>query len=113
MRCSSGVAVRDGKAALSPDGERSVAFVSGFFVISGFRAAFQFPSELAGNWIFRLTEARWTEVSRSATRKLVLALSLVPLLIFALPLEIEVWNWPIVLEHSVVQLLRRGASGRG
>lgn len=100
-----GVAVRDGKAALSPDGERSVAFVLGFFVISGFRAAFQFPSELAGNWIFRLTEARWTEVSRSATRKLVLALSLVPLLIFALPLEIEVWNWPIVLEHSVVQLL--------
>lgn len=105
-----GVAVRDGKVALSPDGERSVAFVLGFFVISGFRAAFQFPSELASNWIFRLTEARWTEVSRSATRKLVLAISLGPLLIFALPLEMAAlemggWNWPIVLEHSAVQLL--------
>ncbi len=100
-----GVAVHDGKAALSPGGERSVAFVLGFFVISGFRAAFQFPSELTSNWIFRLTEARWTEVSRRATRKLVLAISLVPLLICALPLEIVVWNWPMVLEHSAVQLL--------
>ena len=105
-----GVAVRDGKAALSPGGERSVAFVLGFFVVSGFRAAFQFPSELASNWIFRRTEARWTEVSRRATRKLVLAISLVPLLILSLPLEIVAfemggWNWPIVLEHCAVQLL--------
>jgi hypothetical protein len=105
-----GVAIRDGKIALSPDGARSVAFVLGFFVISGFRAVFQFPAELASNWLFRITEARWTEVSRSATRKLVLAVSLVPLLLVALPLEITAfkigsWNWPTILQHLAVQLV--------
>jgi hypothetical protein len=100
-----GVAIRDGKIVLSPDGARAVAFVMGFFVISGFRAVFQFPAELASNWLFRMTEARWTEVSRSATRKLVLAISLVPLLLFALPLEIASWGWFTVLEHSLVQLV--------
>jgi hypothetical protein len=103
-----GVAIRDGRIAWSPGGVRSVAFVLGFFVISGFRAMFQFPAELASNWLFRITEARWTEVSRNATRKLVLAIGLVPLLIFSLPLEIAVWNWPTVLEHSAVQLLAAG-----
>ncbi|MGA2879737.1 MAG: hypothetical protein ABSG13_12375 [Bryobacteraceae bacterium] len=100
-----GVAIRDGKIALSADGARSMAFVLGFFVISGFRAVFQFPAELNANWLFRLTEARWTEVSRNATRKLVLALGLVPLLLVSLPLEIATWDWPTVLEHSAVQLL--------
>jgi hypothetical protein len=103
-----GVAIRDGKIALSPGGARSVAFVIGFFVISGFRAVFQFPAELASNWLFRMTEARWTEVSRSATRKLVLTIGLVPLLLFALPLEIAAWDWPTVLEHLAVQLVVAG-----
>jgi hypothetical protein len=108
-----GVAVRNGKIELSPDGDRSVAFVIGFFVISGFRGAFQFPAELASNWLFRITESRWTEVSRSATRKLVLTIGLLPLLIFSLPLEIVSlktgsWNWLIVLEHSAVQLIAAG-----
>jgi hypothetical protein len=100
-----GVAVRAGKLALSPDGARSAAFVLGFFLISGLRGAFQFPAELGSNWIFRSTEARWTEVSRSATRKLVLAIGLVPLLVFSLPIELAAWNWPAVLEHSAVQLM--------
>jgi hypothetical protein len=100
-----GAAIRDGKIALSLAGARSVAFVLGFFAISGFRAVFQFPAELPSNWIFRMTEARWTEVSRGATRKLVLAVSLVPLMLLALPLEIAVWNWPAVLEHLAVQLV--------
>ena len=100
-----GVAIRDGKIALSPGGARTVAFVLGFFAISGFRAVFQFPAELASNWIFRITESRWVEASRSATRKLVLAVSVVPLLLVALPLEIAAWNWPIVLQHLAVQLI--------
>jgi hypothetical protein len=100
-----GAAIRDGKIALSPSGARSVAFVLGFFAISGFRAVFQFPAELASNWIFRMTEARWTEVSRNATRKLVLAVSLVPLLLLALPLELAASNWPALLEHLAVQLV--------
>ena len=100
-----GVAIRAGKIAWSADGVRSVAFVLGFFVVSGFRAAFQFPAELASNWIFRLREAHWTEVSRSATRKLVLAIALVPLVIVALPVEIANGDCPAVLQHLAVQLV--------
>ena len=100
-----GIAIRDGNIALSPAGARSVAFVIGFFMISGFRAAFQFPAELHANWLFRLTEARWSEVSRSATRKLVLSTSLIPALLLAMPLEITAWHGPTVLEHVTVQLV--------
>jgi hypothetical protein len=106
-----GVAIRDGKIAWSQDGVRSVAFVLGFFGISGFRGAFQFPAELPANWLFRITEARWMEVSRSATRKLVLALALVPLLIFSLPVEIVNWGWLTVLEHCAVQLMAAAILG--
>ena len=100
-----GVATQEGKIALSPTGARSVAFVLGFFFVSGLRAVFQFPADLAANWLFRLTEARWTEVSRNATRKLVLAAGLLPALLLALPLEAAAWTWPIVLEHIAIQML--------
>jgi len=100
-----GIAVRDGMIALSPGGSRAVAFVIGFFLISGFRAAFQFPADLNANWIFRMREARWTELSRRATRKLVLVFGLFPALLLALPLESAVWHWPVVLEHAAVQLV--------
>jgi hypothetical protein len=100
-----GVAIRDGKIAVSEDGARSFAFVLSFFLISGFRAVFQFPAELSANWLFRITEARWTEVSRNATRKLVLSVALVPLLLFSLPWELASWDWPTVVEHCALQLL--------
>jgi hypothetical protein len=96
-------AVRDGRLALSPDGARSAAFALGFFFISGFRVVFQFPAELNANWIFRMTEAKWTEVSRSATRKMALAIGVLPPVAMMLPLEIAAWKWPIVLEHAAVQ----------
>lgn len=98
------VAVRDGRMALSTSGARSAAFVLGFFFISGFRAVFQFPAELGANWIFRLTEAKWTETARSATRKAALAVSVAALLAMTLPLELEAWRWPVVLEHCAVQV---------
>ncbi len=99
------IALRHGRIALSTSGARSAAFVLGFFLISGFRAVFQFPAELGANWIFRITEAKWTELARSATRKAALAISLIALLAMALPLELEVWHWTIVLEHCAVQIV--------
>jgi hypothetical protein len=99
------LAVHEGRIVLSNSGARSAAFVLGFFFISGFRAVFQFPAELSANWIFRITEAKWTEVARSATRKAALAVSLIALLAMALPLELGTCHWPIVLEHCVVQIV--------
>jgi len=96
-------AVRGGQLALSADGARAAAFALGFFFISGFRVVFQFPAELNANWIFRMTEARWTEVSRNATRKIALAIGVLPPVLLMLPLEIAAWKWPVALEHAAVQ----------
>ena len=100
-----GVAVRDGKVILSPGGARALPFVLGFFFITAYRAAFQFPAELSANWLFRITESKWTEVSRSATRKLLLLIGLTPALLLVLPTEFAEWTWPTILEHAAVQLI--------
>ena len=57
-----------------------------------------FPRRTRRQWLFRITEARWTEASRNATRKLVLAVGLIPLLLLTVPWEIVSadfvgWNW--------------------
>ena len=79
-------------------------FLIAFFVISGLRAALQFPAELASNWVFRLTDSSWAEVARSATRKRVLASGLVPVLLLTLPFEINIWGWTQGAMHFLFQL---------
>jgi hypothetical protein len=99
------IEVHAGKMVLSEDGARAFPFLIAFFVISGFRAVFQFPAELAANWLFRITELRWAEISRSVTRKRVLASGLVPVLILLLPAEVAVWRgWRVPL-HTVFQFV--------
>jgi hypothetical protein len=95
--------VRAGNMALSEDGARAFPFVIAFFVISGFRAVFQFPAELASNWLFRITESRWAEIARVATRKRVLISGLLPVLLFLAPAEIAIWGgWRVPL-HTIFQ----------
>jgi hypothetical protein len=98
------IVVRAGRIGVSEDGLRSFPFLIAFFVISGFRAALQFPAELASNWIFQLTEAYWAEVSRSATRKRVLFGGLVPALALVLPFEIAIWGVRPGALHVLFQL---------
>jgi hypothetical protein len=81
------IRVQAGKMFLSEDGARAFPFLIAFFVISGFRAVFQFPAELASNWLFQITEARWAEISRGVTRKRVLVSGLAPVLLLLLPAE--------------------------
>jgi hypothetical protein len=96
--------VRAGKLDVSHEGLRSFPFLIAFFVISGLRAALQFPAELASNWVFRLTESSWAEVARSATRKRVLVGGLLPVLLLILPFEIAVWGWQQGAMHFLFQL---------
>ena len=96
--------VRAGKLSLSHEGLRSFPFLIAFFVISGLRAALQFPAELASNWVFRLTESSWAEVARTATRKRVLVGGLLPVLLLTLPFEIAVWGWAQGAMHFFFQL---------
>lgn len=99
------VAVRGGELVISHDGSRAFPFLVAFFVISGFRAMVQFPAELSANWMFRITEACWTETARSATRKLILATGMLPMLLLLLPLELILWGWPLALLHGAFQLM--------
>jgi hypothetical protein len=96
--------VRAGRLELSEDGLLSAPFLIVFFAISGFRAVFQFPAELASNWLFRITESRWAETARSAIRRQVLRMGLLPALLLLLPIEMAAHGWRIGLQHLVFQL---------
>ena len=97
-------AVRGGKLVLSEGGARAFPFLIAFFVVSGFRGVFQFPAELGSNWLFRITETRWTELSRSVTRKRAILTGLAPVSLLLIPAEIAVWsNWQAAL-HTALQL---------
>lgn len=63
------VIMKGGKLSVSDDGLRSMPLLITFFVISGLRAAFQFPADLLANWTFRMAEDGWGETSRRATPK--------------------------------------------
>ena len=96
--------VKNGQTTLSPDGARAFPFLIAFFAISGFRAVFQFPAELASNWLFRMTETRWGEMARRVACKRVLMSGLLPALLLLLPAEMAVWGgWRAPL-HTVFQL---------
>ena len=99
------IVVRDGMLGLSPDGLRSLPLLISFFLVSGFRAAFQFPAELASNWLFRMTEKSWTEISRRATRKRVLISGLAPALMVFIPLEMAHWGRLPGFFHLMFQLI--------
>ncbi len=98
------VVVSGGHVGLSEDGLRSLPLLIAFFVVSGFRAAFQFPAELSSNWLFRITEDRWAETSRRATRIRVLASGLIPALVLFLPFEMAHWGLVAGAYHAAFQL---------
>ena len=103
LAVNSATDVHAGKLVLSQEGARAFPFLVAFFVISGFRAVFQFPAELAANWLFRITETRWTEIARRVTRKRVLLSGLMPVLLLLLPAEIAMWGgWRVQL-HTIFQ----------
>jgi hypothetical protein len=97
--------VRNGKLEWSPEGLRTFPFLIAFFVISGFRTVFQFPADLACNWLLRITESRWTEVARRAARKTVLVSGLLPVLLTVLPFEIISVGWVAGLMHMLFQVV--------
>jgi hypothetical protein len=95
---------RDGRLIWSQEGVKSLPFIIAFFAVSGFRAVFQFPADLASNWLFRVTEAKWAETSGRATRKRVLATGLAPVLLLAGAFETFIGERQVPV-HLVFQLL--------
>jgi hypothetical protein len=82
---------------------RAFPFLITFFVVSGFRAVFQFPAELASNWAFQIAEAEWCTAARYATRVRVLASGLLPALLIFAPFEIAHWGAGAGLMHLAMQ----------
>jgi hypothetical protein len=97
------LSVTRGHLGLSPLGLRSLPALMAFFVVSGFRAAFQFPAELPANWLFRLTESGWGEAARRAARLRVTVSGLLPVLALFVPLEIVRWGWRAGIMHTAIQ----------
>lgn len=70
-----------------------------FILVSGLRAAFNFPCELNANWLFRECEGDWTRECASATRKWVLTCGVAPLFLLFVPMELTCFRWTAALFH--------------
>jgi hypothetical protein len=70
-----------------------------FVLVSGLRAAFNFPSELAANWSFQVTETAGIHPYLSATRKWIVTCAILPLFLLLSPLEFVAYGWPVGAFH--------------
>jgi hypothetical protein len=70
-----------------------------FILISALRAAFHFPSELAANWAFQVSESRHVSDCLAATRKWIVVCAIAPLLALQSVMEFAFFAWPTALFH--------------
>ena len=70
-----------------------------FVLVSGLRAAFNFPCELRANWVFRISESKWTKDCAAGARKWVLACGIVPLFLLFAPVEFLCFRWTAAIFH--------------
>jgi hypothetical protein len=71
-----------------------------FILVSGLRAAFNFPSELQANWAFQLSGSASAYPFVAAIRKWVAACAVAPLFTLLLPFELYFFEWPVALFHT-------------
>jgi hypothetical protein len=70
--------------------------------IVGTRMAFSQPIDMRANWLFRVTPVLGGAVCLSATRRALLALSVLPVCAGCAALFLWFWPWPAVAEHLVL-----------
>jgi hypothetical protein len=71
-----------------------------FVLVSGLRAAFNFPSELPANWGFQLTETAGIQPYLAATRKWIVLCAVLPLFLVLAPMEFAFFAWRVALLHT-------------
>lgn len=76
-----------------------------FILVSGMRAAFNFPSELRANWSFQLTETGSVRPYLAAARKWILTCALIPLFLVMLLMDLRWHTVPAALYHTAYGLL--------
>lgn len=70
-----------------------------FVLVSGLRAAFNFPCDLNANWVFRISEGNWTRECAAGARKWVLACGILPLFLLFAPVEFASFSWVEAVFH--------------
>jgi hypothetical protein len=70
-----------------------------FILVSGLRAAFNFPSELQGNWAFQVSEVNHAGEYMAAMRKWIVLCAIVPLFALMAPMEFACFSWGVALFH--------------
>ncbi len=83
-----------------PEGMRELPFILSFVLVSGLRAAFNFPSELRANWAFQITDPGSASHAQAATRKWIVLHALAPFYLCIIPVELQHNLWPEALFHA-------------
>jgi hypothetical protein len=72
-----------------------------FVLVSGLRAAFNFPAELSANWSFQMTGANQTGQCLIAMQKWILFGGVIPLFLLLTPFTLVFFPWPVALFQFV------------
>jgi len=80
-------------------GSRRVPLVLSFILVSGLRAAFNFPSDLRANWAFQVSETSSAAAYVRATRKWVVLCAILPLFLVLAAIEAARAPWVAVAFH--------------
>ena len=70
-----------------------------FVLVSGLRAAFNFPAELNANWIYQVSETDYVGQYLTATRKWIAVCGIFPLFLLLAPVEFASFPWRVALFH--------------
>lgn len=70
--------------------------------VLGSRVAFSRPLDLRANWLFRVTPVRGGAACLSATRRALLALSVLPVWVGCAALCLSFWPWPTAAAHLLL-----------
>lgn len=96
------------------EGFVAVPLTLSFFLVSGLRAAFNFPAELRANWLFQISGGNQPEPFQAGMRRWLLWCGIVPLFVVLAPAEFYLWGagtgllqlaYGVVLTLILVELL--------
>jgi hypothetical protein len=82
-----------------PSGLLILPLTLSFILISGLRAAFNFPAELGANWAYQVSEIYGVEPYLAATRKWTLVCAILPLYLLMTPMEFASFPPGVALFH--------------
>jgi hypothetical protein len=87
-----------------PAGLLRLPLTLSFILVSGLRAAFNFPAELRANWAFQVSETGALDAYLKAARKWIVVCAILPLFLLLAPVEFACFHWTDAVFHLVYGL---------